>query len=228
MTRNVTAPGTPAYTMIHNNRGHSVSRAALEAAFAPTAVPMCQKNCNLDSVSFCVGRDEAGQSARGAAPPAHRLCCALHLPAQLLETTAWRACTGPQTRTATPCAALPVLPAPCVASTAWLQLAQPQPLTRRALGPGFPTQLQQCTPGTLGSANCGTYNCTSVNIPAYPNQAAAPSGQPAGAPALLLLLACLPWPAHRFSQLSTACWPQPCPRPRVPHTPPDCLAPREG
>ena len=42
-------------------RGHSVSRTALEAAFAPTAVPMCQKNCNLDSVSFCIGRDEAGE-----------------------------------------------------------------------------------------------------------------------------------------------------------------------
>ena len=46
--------------MIHNNRGSSISRTVLEAAFFPTAVPMCQSNCYLDSVSYCIGRDEAG------------------------------------------------------------------------------------------------------------------------------------------------------------------------
>lgn len=45
---------------------------------------------------------------------------------------------------------------------------------------GLPTELEPCSAGTLDTANCASYNCTRINIPAYPGQAAAPSGQPAG------------------------------------------------
>ena len=60
VTANVTAPGTVAYNMVHNNRGRTVSRTALESAFYPTAVPQCQKSCIIDSVTYCIGRDAAG------------------------------------------------------------------------------------------------------------------------------------------------------------------------
>ena len=50
---------------------------------------------------------------------------------------------------------------------------------------GLPTVLEACSAGTLATANCASYNCTRINIPAYPGQAAAPSGQPAGAPSFL-------------------------------------------
>lgn len=108
VTANVTAPGTAAYNTIHNMRGGSISRTSLESAFYPYAVPQCQKNCNLDSVTFCIGRDAAG----------------------------------------------------------------------------FPTGLETCPSGTLNSANCATYGCSTVNIPAYPGQAASPSMAPSGAPAV--------------------------------------------
>ena len=74
MTANVTAPGTVAYNMVHNNRGRTVSRTALESAFYPTAVPQCQKSCIIDSVTYCIGRDAAGEpppSAANAMPAYH-------------------------------------------------------------------------------------------------------------------------------------------------------------
>ncbi|KAK9838855.1 hypothetical protein WJX74_004599 [Apatococcus lobatus] len=109
VTANNTAPGTVAYNMVHNNRGRTVSRTSLESAFYPTAVPQCQRSCNLDSVTYCIGRDAAG----------------------------------------------------------------------------FPTELVQCPSGTLSSANCATYGCNTINIPAYPGQAAAPGVAPSGTPAFM-------------------------------------------
>ena len=75
ITANVTQPGSTAYTLIHSNRGHSVDRATLEAAYFPTAVPSCQRNCNLDSVTYCIGRDAAGEG-RGCSR-CQACCCSL-------------------------------------------------------------------------------------------------------------------------------------------------------
>ena len=84
VTANVTAPGTAAYNTIHNMRGGSISRTSLESAFYPYAVPQCQKNCNLDSVTFCIGRDAAGAPISSPSPhskflslPGQQLTCCL-------------------------------------------------------------------------------------------------------------------------------------------------------
>ena len=53
---------------------------------------------------------------------------------------------------------------------------------------GFPTGLETCPSGTLNSANCATYGCSTVNIPAYPGQAASPSMAPSGLSVICLLI----------------------------------------
>lgn len=60
LTKTLVAPGTPAYEIIHKYAGRNITRAALEVALDKKAAPTCKKDCKLDEIWYCFGRDASG------------------------------------------------------------------------------------------------------------------------------------------------------------------------
>jgi ribonuclease I len=60
LTKILTANGSWADIHVHNNRGSSVDTTSFVASLNNTAIPQCDKNCQLSEVWYCFGRDAAG------------------------------------------------------------------------------------------------------------------------------------------------------------------------